>query len=70
MPNVTPTDPSMAVAAVLDLLIQQGYEATSVEELADASRHQPSVRSSGSTDPRRVWFPLTMTASSGNSTII
>ncbi|MGO4587694.1 TetR/AcrR family transcriptional regulator [Paenarthrobacter sp. 2TAF44] len=37
MPNVSPTDPSMAVAAVLDLLIQQGYEATSVEELADAA---------------------------------
>ncbi|WOH20549.1 TetR/AcrR family transcriptional regulator [Paenarthrobacter sp. GOM3] len=37
MPNGSSPDPSTAVAAVLDLLVRQGYETTSVEELADAA---------------------------------
>lgn len=37
MVNDSPSDPGPAVAAVIDLLLRQGYEATSVEELADAA---------------------------------
>ncbi len=37
MPNDSSHDPSIAIAAVLDLLVRQGYETTSVEELADAA---------------------------------